>query len=212
MTENYPGQNTEFYIVIGGVPAGPYRGLVEVFRHNISPDTPVWYDGLSDWTPALLADHTRQIFTPSSPFYNAHPEALQIMQGRMAGADPDTLPTLVDDPEVPEPETPVIRTSPTTPTSSASPTASATPGDSSPEKPNAYLTLAIVVTIVCFFPTGLMAVYYASRVNSMIKKGNIEYARSASETAQWWIAATIVLGLFFTATMILTGGLFPYGI
>ena len=186
MTETYPGQHTEFFIVSGGVPVGPIVGLVEVFKHNIGPDTPVWYDGLDDWSPALMADLTRQLFTPGSPFYKTHPEALQIMQGRMTGADPDTLPTLVDDPEVPAPANPITPTAPVTPTTPAAP---------QPRKPATYLVLAIIATILCCLPTGIVASIYSSRVSTLYFRGEYEKACKASEAAQWWIAVTIVVGL-----------------
>lgn len=94
---NYPGRDTEFFAVLNGTPTGPIVGLVELFRHEITPDTPVWYEGLDDWKPALMTSLTRQLFEPGSEFYRAHPEALVIMQGRMTGADPSDMPDLLPD-------------------------------------------------------------------------------------------------------------------
>lgn len=182
----YPGQNTEFYIVVGGVTTGPIVGLVELFRHRINPDTPVWYQGLSEWTPALLADLTRQLFVTDSEFYKAHPEALQIMNGRLSGADPDTLPTLVDDANHAKPE---------------SESESVTEPRPEPEpqpKPSSYLVLSIIATVLCCTPAGIVALIYSARVNSLYNAGQYTMAQKASETAQTWIAVSIVIGLIST--------------
>lgn len=182
----YPGQNTEFYIVVGGVTTGPIVGLVELFRHRINPDTPVWYQGLSEWTPALLADLTRQLFVTDSEFYKAHPEALQIMNGRLSGADPDTLPTLVDDANHAKPE------------SESESVTEPRPVDEPQPKPSSYLVLSIIATVLCCTPAGIVALICSARVNSLYNAGQYTMAQKASETAQTWIAVSIVIGLIST--------------
>ena len=44
----------EIYIHANGSNMGPYS-LEQLKDLGISPDTPVWYNGLPDWTPAGVA-------------------------------------------------------------------------------------------------------------------------------------------------------------
>lgn len=216
---DYPGKEKEYFIVEGGQETGPLKGLVELIRHNVQPDTPVWYEGLSEWTPALLADMTRQLFEPGSAFYRAHPEALAVMQGRMTGADPDTLPTLRDDdteaentpgsleeadPELAEIEAmpaaaaqePPILPPPAVPSGAEDKTAAE-------EAPKSYLAWAIVVTILCCLPAGVVSIVYSSRVKAYVNAARYAEARRYSERAQWWLAVSVVAGLVEWVAMML---------
>lgn len=66
--ERYPGQKTKFFAVFNGVVSGPFEGLEALCAFPVEPDTPVWYKGLGDWQPAIMAPLTRQIFDPRSPY------------------------------------------------------------------------------------------------------------------------------------------------
>lgn len=77
---NEAAENTEFFIVVNGETVGPIKGLTELRKYNIAPDTPVWYDGLGDWTPAIIAPLTGDIFVVQSepepePTRAAEPQA-----------------------------------------------------------------------------------------------------------------------------------------
>lgn len=41
----------KYYIVVNNQSVGPYD-IEELRMQGVTPQTPVWYDGLSDWTPA----------------------------------------------------------------------------------------------------------------------------------------------------------------
>ena len=56
----------EIYIHANGSNMGPYS-LEQLKDLGISPDTPVWYNGLPDWTPAGVAPATRELFFAPSP-------------------------------------------------------------------------------------------------------------------------------------------------
>jgi hypothetical protein len=64
-----------------------------------------------------------------------------------------------------------------------------------------YLVPAILVTIFCCMPLGIVAIYQSSQVNTRLATGDVAGAREASETAKrWcWIAglASLVPFAFF---------------
>lgn len=201
---NYPGSETEFFVMLDGAQKGPYRGLLEVFKLNIRPDTPVWHDGLAEWTPAFLDKLTGQLFSPQSGFYRVNPEALAIMQARASGLNPDAD-VREYSPEPPAlPEPPVAEAfQESAPTYGARSSAGAAPQMPMPDidKPKAYLAWSIVMTILCCLPTGIVAIVYSCKVNSAWYMGDVEKSRRASERAQLWIVLSFILGLIATIAM-----------
>lgn len=65
-----------------------------------------------------------------------------------------------------------------------------------------HLAPAILVTIFCCLPFGIVAIIYASQVSSQLRQGQIEMARRSSEKAKMWswigfgaVLIPIVLGI-----------------
>ena len=88
--------------------------------------------------------------------------------------------------------------------------------DAVPHIPN-YLVQAILVTLLCCLPAGIVSIVYAAQVNGKVAAGDIAGARAASQNAKtWaWISFGVALGLgilYFLLTVV--GGLgatFPDG-
>ncbi len=61
-----------------------------------------------------------------------------------------------------------------------------------------YLVFAILATIMCCLPAGVVAIVYAAQVNSKLQVGDILGAQAASKNAKlWcWIAAGAGIGVF----------------
>jgi hypothetical protein len=77
-----------------------------------------------------------------------------------------------------------------------------------PHVPN-YLGWAIVVLILCFWPTGIAAVVYASQVDNKLAYGDIPGAMESSRKAKrWcWISFWIAVGgaILAVAVVLLVG-------
>lgn len=58
-----------------------------------------------------------------------------------------------------------------------------------------YLVHAIVVTILCCVPTGIVAIVYATQVNSKLQAGDEHGAIEASRKAKMWSWISVALGL-----------------
>ena len=69
--------------------------------------------------------------------------------------------------------------------------------------PSNHLALAIITTILCCLPAGIVSIVYATQVNSKWQAGDYEGAQRASKNAKtWWIVAAVtgvVLGIIYFA-------------
>ena len=67
-----------------------------------------------------------------------------------------------------------------------------------PKRPDSYLALAIISTILCCLPLGIVSIVYSTKVNSLYEDGNYDEANRASKNAKTWGLVSIgaaVLGL-----------------
>ena len=72
------------------------------------------------------------------------------------------------------------------------------------QRPNTYLVLAILVTLFCCLPFGIIGIIYAARVDSAWNSGYYEDARIFSRKAKnWSLWGIAVLFLFWIAYIIL---------
>ena len=58
-----------------------------------------------------------------------------------------------------------------------------------------HLVWAILSTIFCCLPTGIVSIVYAAQVNGKVALGDYEAARKASEMAKNWAGVSVVLGI-----------------
>lgn len=61
--------------------------------------------------------------------------------------------------------------------------------------PRSYLAFAVLVTIFCFWPTGIVALVNALRVNSLWKTQEHDKARKASRRARNWGLVSLAIGI-----------------
>ena len=64
-----------------------------------------------------------------------------------------------------------------------------------------HLVWAILVTIFCCVPTGIVSIVYAAQVNGMLNAGDYEGARRASDSARTWAIVSVALGLIVECDM-----------
>lgn len=83
--------------------------------------------------------------------------------------------------------------------------------ETKPSRPSSYLALAIISTIFCCLPTGIVSIVYAAKVNSLYASGNYDEATKASKTAKTWGLISVGLGLLGIIIYIIIFGLAIFG-
>ncbi|MEU3484179.1 CD225/dispanin family protein [Streptomyces massasporeus] len=61
--------------------------------------------------------------------------------------------------------------------------------------PPTYMVAAILVTLFCFFPTGIAAIVFSSQVSAKTNAGDIVGAAEASRKARLWVLVSLAAGL-----------------
>lgn len=75
-----------------------------------------------------------------------------------------------------------------------------------PHVPN-YLVQAILVTIFCCLPLGIVSIVYAAQVNGHVAAGNIDGARRSSNLAKKWAWITFSVGIVATIVWVAAIGI-----
>ena len=75
--------------------------------------------------------------------------------------------------------------------------------ESPPHVPN-HLVWAILVTIFCCLPFGIVSIVYAAKVNGLAASGQTGAARDASDNAKMWAWISFGVGL------VISGGLIAF--
>lgn len=80
------------------------------------------------------------------------------------------------------------------------------PQRSTEEIPN-HLVLAILVTVLCCLPFGIVSIVYAASVDGKVAAGDIEGARRASDNAKLWaiigaVPGFIIMAIYFLLMVI----------
>lgn len=58
-----------------------------------------------------------------------------------------------------------------------------------------HMTEAILTTLFCCLPFGVVAIIYAAQVSSLAASGNIAGAQQASQNAHKWAMVSLIVGL-----------------
>jgi hypothetical protein len=61
---------------------------------------------------------------------------------------------------------------------------------------------AILVTLFCFLPTGIVAIVFASQVNTKLAAGDVAGAVESSNKAKMWTIISAVVGLVVVVIVI----------
>ncbi|GGH47932.1 hypothetical protein IA57_00210 [Mangrovimonas yunxiaonensis] len=76
-----------------------------------------------------------------------------------------------------------------------------------PTRPNSYLALAIISTILCCLPAGIVSIIYATKVNTLYEDGKYDEAEKASKNAKTWGIVSIALAVLIYVVVFAIYGL-----
>lgn len=190
----------KYWVIIANRQQGPYE-LEDLKLLPLTPNTPVWHEGLPQWVPAVQVK-----------------EVMDILNAEEQQQTENTAENPVDAEENFENS---AEQAPEENGNQGNQNNSANAGSYSysfanagyqnagfnaqrrtdtlheGQRPDSYLAWAIVSAILCCVPCGIVSIIYAALVNSRYDRGDVEGAKKASETAQMWIMVSITLGLLF---------------
>lgn len=69
-----------------------------------------------------------------------------------------------------------------------------------------YLVFAILATVLCCLPAGIVAIIYAAQVNAKLQMGDLGGAKAASDNAKMWCWISFGVGLAAIALWVLVAG------
>jgi hypothetical protein len=81
------------------------------------------------------------------------------------------------------------------------------------QQPDSNLVWAILSTLLCCLPLGIVSIVYASRVSGLWAQGQYAEAQAAADTAKkWaiWSAVAGVIGLIIYGIVAVAGGMAGY--
>lgn len=133
---------------------------------HLTPDTLVWHENLPQWVKACEIDELRVELFGMKPIM---PENWQ------------------PSPPPPDPQPHNFNYGYQNSRSSQ---------DNIPPCPSNYLIPAIILTICCCIPAGIVAIIYSSKVDGAYRTGNYDEAYRASSNARLWCIIGLIAGIF----------------
>lgn len=166
----------QYWINHNGVQSGPVE-LDDLKKMGLTSSAYVWYEGLSDWVKITEVADLKD-------YYDLPAETAETMTADDVQAEPTTMAT---PPPIPVQE-PVQAAEQQPQQPQQMPAA--------PEPcPPTNMVWAIISTVLCCLPMGIVAIVFATQVTNKYRQGDIEGAKRASETTAWLCIAAIVLGI-----------------
>ena len=186
----------QYWINQDGVQAGPVS-REELEKMSLTDAAYVWRAGMADWVritemSELAGCYTISGATPSQPTV-AIPDEPVVDGDAFVAGEP-----------VAQPVPPVI------PDSAAEPVVAGTPMSQpvapaipqlpaeNPKCPPTNLVWAILATVLCCLPLGVVAIIYSTKVSQKYNEGDLAAAEHYSEVSAWWCIGTIVGGIILS--------------
>lgn len=194
----------DFWIIIDQRHAGPFS-LEQLREQEITPDRLVWHDGLTDWTPARDIRALAELFAPEpEPVATADPcppvPDEQFHYGGTYGPQQPPQPPYEAQGQPYGQQPPYGQQQPPYNQPYGPRQPQYAPGQQPynggvPPCPPTYLVWAIIATVCCCTPLGIVAIIYAANIKNAYYRGDYMKAQRNSSRAQAWIIAAIVLGI-----------------
>lgn len=179
---------TKYYAMIDGEQKGPFS-LEELPRAGVRPSTYIWCKGMADWQKAeenadvcrLFRNHLYDIMhpAPSSEIKQDDLERYKVQPDAPKGPFPTRFDKYLQEtgenplPSIEEIEEQKDKQIP----------------------PVSMIGYAWLVTIFCFFPTGIPALIFAYKSKNAWKKGDNTGAHELNRKAKMWTGITFFIGL-----------------
>ncbi|MBO4723376.1 MAG: CD225/dispanin family protein [Muribaculaceae bacterium] len=172
---------SNYYLSNGIDRKGPFPAE-ELIRNGMTPDSLVWCNGMAGWTRASEV-------TELSGYFTAQP--LQYQQPSYGQ---------------PQYQQPAYGQSqyPQYPQYAQGQYGSV---EARPPKPDSYMVWAILTTLFCCLPLGIVSIVKAAKVDDLYNRGDYSGAQTASEEAKKWatwsaVSSLLIVVLYFVVVLI----------
>ena len=168
-------ENTQYWINQDGVQQGPLT-IEQIKAMSINETAYVWSVGFDDWRPIAQVPELAAVLTVAQQAAEAVPNAVETSE--QAPLQPQSQVR----PQGHVPAMPAVQ--PVSPQ-----------GQPYPPCPPTNMVWAIISTVLCCIPTGIVALYYSNKVSKKYYEGDQAAAEHYSEVSAWWCIATIIAGI-----------------
>ena len=174
----------QYWINQDGEQTGPFT-LDQLELMTLSEKTYVWSAGFDDWKPLSQVAELAHLL----PETGATSVEVPPLQAEPVVGKPVEQPVLGTPVQQPVMGTPVQQPA------MGQPAPASVSGQTYPACPPTNMVWAIISTILCCIPLGIVAIIYANKVSKKYYEGDLAAAEHYSEVSAWWCIGTIVAGL-----------------
>ena len=169
----------QYWINHNGVQSGPVDAEA-IKAMGLTSRAYVWREGLSDWVKITQMPELQGLYEMEDG--QTAPQQPTSGEATMGQPYHPQQPQYTQQPQYSQPQQPQY----------AQPQQQQMPAEPCPPT---NLAWAIISTVLCCLPAGIVAIIYALKVTNKYREGDIEGAKRASETGAWWCIASIILGI-----------------
>lgn len=190
----------QYWINQNGVQAGPVT-REELEHMSLTDEAYVWRAGMADWVRITEMSELAGCYQVcSTPNPSAPAQPAPAGEAAEPGVDPEPAAPTDDVAEPCQPPMPPLP--PAVPDAYATPPAPSTamqqPAADAPKCPPTNLVWAIIATLLCCLPLGVVAIIYSTKVSQKFNEGDLAAAEHYSEVSAWWCIGTIVGGIILS--------------
>ena len=167
-------------------PQNEQKGPVEagqLVALGVNANTLVWTEGMAQWAPAGQVQELASFFAPAAKPATPPPPSYAAQQPAPQPAQQAAPQSVV-----------YVQTNPSGTSQPAMP------------KPGNNMILAVLTTVFCCLPLGIVGIVYASKVDGLYLAGDYAGALSAAKSARTWSVIGIVASLVISLIYILIYG------
>lgn len=177
----------KYFAMLDGEQKGPFT-LEQLADAGVTPDTYIWCKGMPDWVQAREDGEVCRYFRRRL-FDKMHP-AQQITNA------PDVIQHSNDEnfDDVPLRYRGVVQNAGEMPQFQE-------PQHEHVVPPRSRMVEAVLVTILCCPLTGIVAIYFAHKINELWLKGQKNESYEMARRAKMWIGITLFVGVMLNATL-----------